>query len=76
MLELFSVGKNRAGALVSGRAEFPGIPPGEAVNEALPGLQHRLLNEQLQPRVDRELGEGEAPVSKTELRYWDHLSDA
>ena len=52
------------------------IPLGEAVNEALRGLQQRLLNEQLQQRVDRELSEGEALVSEADLRYWDRLSDA
>ena len=35
------------------------IPLGEAVNEALRGLQQRLLSEQLQQRVDREGGDGE-----------------
>ena len=52
------------------------IPLGKAVNEALRGLQHRLLNEQLQQRVDRELAEGEALVSEADLSYWDQLSDA
>ena len=52
------------------------IPLGEAVNEALRGLQQRLLNDQLQHRVDRELAEGEALVSKEDLSYWNQLSDA
>jgi len=52
------------------------IPLGQAVNEALRGLQQRLLNDQLQQRVDRELAEGEALVSEADLRYWDRLSDA
>ena len=52
------------------------IPLGEAVNEALRGLQQRLLNDQLQQRVDRELAEGEALVSKEDLSYWNQLSDA
>ena len=52
------------------------IPLGEAVNEALRELQQRLLNDQLQQRVDRELSEGEALVSKEDLSYWNHLSDA
>ena len=52
------------------------IPLGEAVNEALRGLQQRLLSEQLQQRVDRELAEGEALVSEADLSYWDQLSDA
>ena len=52
------------------------IPLGEAVNEALRELQQRLLNDQLQQRVDRELSEGEALVSKEDLSYWTHLSDA
>ena len=52
------------------------IPLGEAVNEALRGLQQRLLSEQLQQRVDRELAEGEALVSEADLHYWDRLSDA
>ena len=52
------------------------IPLGEAVNEALRELQQRLLNDQLQQRVDRELSEGEALVSKEDLSYWNQLSDA
>ena len=52
------------------------IPLGEAVNEALRELQQRLLNDQLQQRVDRELAEGEALVSKEDLSYWNQLSDA
>ena len=52
------------------------IPLGEAVNEALRELQQRLLNDQLQQRVDRELAEGEALVSEADLSYWDRLSDA
>ena len=52
------------------------IPLGEAVNEALRGLQQRLLNDQLQQRIDRELAEGEALVSKEDLSYWNQLSDA
>ena len=52
------------------------IPLGEAVNEALRGLQQRLLSEQLQQRADRELSEGEALVSEADLSYWDQLSDA
>jgi len=52
------------------------IPLGEAVNEALRGLQQRLLSEQLQQRIDRELAEGEALVSQADLSYWDQLSDA
>ena len=52
------------------------IPLGEAVNEALRGLQQRLLNDQLQQRIDRELTEGEALVSKEDLSYWNQLSDA
>ena len=51
------------------------IPLGEAVNEALRELQQRLLNDQLQHRVDRELAEGEALVSKEDLSYWNQLSD-
>jgi hypothetical protein len=46
------------------------------VNEALRGLQQRLLTEQLQQRIDRELAEGEALVSEADLSYWDQLSDA
>ena len=49
---------------------------GEAVNEALRGLQQRLLTEQLQQRIDRELAEGEALVSEADRNYWDQLSDA
>ena len=52
------------------------IPLGEAVNEALRELQQRLLNDQLQQRVDRELAEGEALVSKEDVSYWNQLSDA
>ena len=52
------------------------IPLGEAVNEALRELQQRLLNDQLQRRVDRDLAEGEALVSKEDLSYWNQLSDA
>ena len=52
------------------------IPLGGAVNEALRELQQRLLNDQLQQRVDRELAEGEALVSKEDLSYWNQLSDA
>lgn len=52
------------------------IPLGEAVNEALRGLQQRLLTEQLQQRIDRELAEGEALVSEADRNYWDQLSDA
>ena len=52
------------------------ISLGEAVNEALRELQQRLLNDQLQQRVDRELAEGEALVSKEDLSYWNQLSDA
>ena len=52
------------------------IPLGEAVNEALRELQQRLLNDQPQQRVDRELAEGEALVSKEDLSYWNQLSDA
>jgi len=52
------------------------IPLGQAVNEALRGLQQRLLNDRLQQRVDRELAEGEALVSEADLRYWERLSDA
>ena len=52
------------------------IPLGEAVNESLRELQQRLLNDQLQQRVDRELAEGEALVSKEDLSYWNQLSDA
>ena len=52
------------------------IPLGQAVNEALRGLQQRLLNDQLQQRVARELAEGESLVSEADLRYWDRLSDA
>ena len=48
----------------------------QAVNEALRELQQRLLNDQLQHRVDRELAEGEALVSKEDLSYWNQLSDA
>ena len=52
------------------------IPLGEAVNEALRALQQRLLSEQLQQRIDRELAQGEALVSESDLHYWDQLSDA
>ena len=52
------------------------IPLGEAVNEALRELQQRLLSEQLQQRVNRELSEGEALVSEGDLSYWHQLSDA
>ena len=52
------------------------IPLGDAVHEALRGLQQWLLNQQLQQRVDRELAEGEALVSEADLHYWDQLSDA
>ena len=52
------------------------IPLGEAVNEALRELQQRLLSEQLQQRVNRELSEGEALVSEADLSYWHQLSDA
>ena len=51
-------------------------PLGDAVKEALQGLQHWPLNEQLQQRIDRELAEGEALVSEADLIYWDQLSDA
>ena len=51
------------------------IPLGKAVNEALRGLQQRLLSEQLQQRIDRELAEGEALVSASERDYWSGLSD-
>ena len=52
------------------------IPLGEAVNEGLRGLQQRLLSEQLQQRIDRELSEGKALVSAADLSYWDQLNDA
>jgi len=51
------------------------IPLGKAVNEALRGLQQRLLSEQLQQRIDRELAEGEALVSASERDYWSRLGD-
>ena len=53
-------------------------PLGDAVNEDRRGLQHRLLNEQLRQRIDRELAEGETLVlvSEADLNYWDQLSDA
>jgi len=51
------------------------MPLGEAVNEALKGLQQRLLSDQLKQQVDRELVEGEALVSKGDLAYWSDLSD-
>ena len=51
------------------------MPLGEAVNEALRGLQQRLLSDQLKQQVDRELVEGEALVSKADLAYWSDLSD-
>jgi hypothetical protein len=46
------------------------MPLGAAVNQALKGLQARLLLEQLQQQVDRELAEGEAHVSEADLAYW------
>ena len=53
-------------------------PLGDAVNEDRRGLQHRLLNEQLRQRIDRELAEGETLVlvSEADLNYWNQLSDA
>ena len=51
------------------------MPLGEAVNEALRGLQQRLLSDQLKQQVDRELVEGEALVSEADLAYWSDLSD-
>ena len=52
------------------------IPLGEAFNEALRRLQRRLLNEQPEQRVGRELAESEALVSDADLRCWDQLSNA
>ncbi len=46
------------------------FPLGQAVNEGLRQLQLKLLVEQLNARVDRELREGEALVSQDELDAW------
>jgi hypothetical protein len=51
------------------------MPLGEAVNQALKGLQERLLSEQLQQQIDHDLAEGEALVSGADLAYWAQLSD-
>lgn len=51
------------------------MPLGEAVNQALRELQQRLLSEQLQQQIDRNLAEGEALVSDADLAYWAELSD-
>ncbi|MCS5690826.1 hypothetical protein NZK33_02360 [Cyanobium sp. FGCU-6] len=51
------------------------LPLGQAVNEALRLLQGRLLSEQLQKQIDRELAEGEALVSPDDLSYWERLGD-
>ena len=51
------------------------MPLGEAVNQALKGLQQHLLSERLQQQIDRDLAEGEALISDADLTYWAELSD-
>ncbi|QVV67255.1 hypothetical protein [Synechococcus sp. LA31] len=62
-------------ALVRWFREEAHIPLGEAMNEALRILQQRLLSEQLQQRIVRELAEGVALVSQADLSHWDQLSE-